>query len=114
MGKIRVNRKKLDYVMLMREVPSYRELAKRVGVHYNTISNMVNRDEYSIGLLEKVSGVLHVNPLDLLDTEGFPEPVLVADQRWDQLFDDPRSEKALAQMADEAREVPEKELDEGW
>lgn len=114
MGKIRIDRKKLDYVMLMRDVSTYRELAKRAGVHYNTVNNMINRDTYSTELLEKVADVLDVNPLDLLRTEGFPDPVLVIDQRWDQLLADPRSERALAALAEEARNTPEEELVESW
>jgi transcriptional regulator with XRE-family HTH domain len=114
MGKIRIDRKKLDYMMLMRDVPTYRELAKRVGVHHNTVNNMVNRGEYSTGLLEKVADVLGVNPLDLISTEGYPDPILVADRYWDQLLADPRSPGALHQLADEARTTPEEELAEGW
>ena len=114
MGKIRLDRKKLDYVMLMRDVPSYRELAKRVDVHHNTLNNMVNHDRYSMDLLERVADALGVNPLDLLTTEGFPEPVLVADREWDRLFADPRSNAVLSRLADEALNTPEEDLVEGW
>lgn len=114
MGKILLDRKKLDYVMLMRDVPSYRDLARRIEVHYNTLNNMVNRDQYSMDLLERVASELNVNPLDLLTTEGYPDPVLVADKEWDRLFADPRSDVVLSKLADQARNTPESELVEGW
>lgn len=114
MRKIRLDRKKLDYVMLMRDVPSYRELARRAAVHPNTLNNLVNHERYSMNLLAKVAEVLRVNPLDLLKTEGFPEPILVADREWDRLFADPRTDTVLVELVAEAEATPEDELVEGW
>jgi hypothetical protein len=43
-------------------------------MHYNSIHKMVKSGRFSIESLEALANVLGCNPIDLVTTEGFPDP----------------------------------------
>lgn len=65
----------LDWDVIERISPfeNDKELAKAIGVHYNTISRL-RKGEGKINHVVEIAKALDVNPLDLLSTRGFAPP----------------------------------------
>lgn len=74
MGKLRLDERKVKVLMAMNGIDSLPELAEAAGMHYNSVYKMVNTGRFSIDSLESLSNVLHCNPIDLITTEGYPDP----------------------------------------
>lgn len=75
---MRVDEKKLRMWMALRGIGTVVSLAERSGVHYTTISSMLKGSGFRSETLDALARALDVNPLDLLDTEDYPAPHMVA------------------------------------
>lgn len=78
MGKIRLDERRVKVLMAMKGIDSLPELAEMAKMHYNSVYKMVNTGRFSIDSLEALADVLQCNPIDLITTEGFPDPKSVA------------------------------------
>ena len=78
MGKFRLDERRVKVLMAMKGIDSLPELAEKAGMHYNSVYKMVNTGRFSIDSIEAVANVLECNPIDLITTEGFPDPKSVA------------------------------------
>jgi DNA-binding Xre family transcriptional regulator len=74
MGKIRLDERKVKVLMAMNAIDTLPALAEKAGMHYNSIHKMVKSGRFSIESLEALANVLGCNPIDLVTTEGFPDP----------------------------------------
>jgi hypothetical protein len=74
MGKIRLDERKVKVLMAMNGIDTLPELAEKAGMHYNSVYKMVNTGRFSIDSIESLANVLGCNPIDLVTTEGYPDP----------------------------------------
>ena len=92
---------------------SLREVNDAAGFGPNYIYRLGDSEGILLTTVNRIANALGCNPLDLLDvTEEAKETE--EDQRWHELFADPRSDTVLEKMAAEALATPEEELVEGW
>jgi Cro/C1-type HTH DNA-binding domain len=78
MGKIRLDERKVKVLMAMNGIDTLPALAEKAGMHYNSVYKMVNTGRFSIDSIESLANVLGCNPIDLMTTEGYPDPKLAA------------------------------------
>lgn len=78
MGKIRLDERRVKVLMAMNGIDSLPELAEKLNMHYNSVYKMVNTGRFSIDSIEALADVLKCNPIDLITTEGYPDPKSVA------------------------------------
>jgi len=57
---------------------SVTEVSRRMGVTRMTVYNLLKGDNTSLDVLSAFAAALSVNPLDVLKTEGFPDPLVDA------------------------------------
>ena len=57
---------------------SVAEVSRRMGVTRMTVYNLLKGDNTTLDVLSSFAAALGVNPLDILKTEGFPDPLLEA------------------------------------
>jgi DNA-binding Xre family transcriptional regulator len=74
MGKLRLDGRRLKVLMAMNGIDTLPQLAERANMHYNSVYKMVNTGRFSIDSIETLAKVLGCNPIDLVTTEGFPDP----------------------------------------
>lgn len=75
---LRIDERKLKIIMATKEIDTYAALAKKSGLHWTTISKLVSGQGFRSETLDAIANALEVNPLDLLQVEGFPDPHLAA------------------------------------
>ena len=57
---------------------SVAEVSRRMNVTRMTVYNLLKGDNTSLDVLSAFAAALNVNPLDILKTEGFPDPFVEA------------------------------------
>ena len=55
-----------------------RDLANAAGIGEATMYRITNGAKFNLKTLGKLAEALHCNPIDLLDIEGFPPPLVGA------------------------------------
>ena len=55
---------------------SVAEIARQMGVTRMTVYNLLKGDNTTLDVLSSFAAALNTNPLDILKTEGFPDPLL--------------------------------------
>ena len=74
MGKLIIDRERIDILMRSAEIDTYVELAKRAQLHPNTLTKILKGEKWQSETVEKLASVLECNPIDLLVTVGFTLP----------------------------------------
>jgi DNA-binding Xre family transcriptional regulator len=74
MGKLRLDGRRLKVLMAMNGIDTLPQLAEQANMHYNSVYKMVNTGRFSIDSIESLANVLGCNPIDLVTTEGYPDP----------------------------------------
>jgi len=57
---------------------SVTEVSRRMNVTRMTVYNLLKGHNTSLDVLSAFAAALNVNPLDILKTEGFPDPLVEA------------------------------------
>ncbi len=63
---------------------------------------------------EVIAAISVLRPEEQDELAAIIREQLLADQRWDELFADPRSDVLLAELVAGALATPESDLKEGW
>ena len=71
---LKVSSQRLDIAMAVAGIKTDEDLAKRAGIDKRTLWNARKLGVVSFGVLARVAAVLKCNPIDLLETPGFPDP----------------------------------------
>ena len=74
MGKLIIDRERIDILMRSAEIDTYVELAKRAQLHPNTLTKILKGEKWQSETVEKLASVLECNPIDLLVAVGFTLP----------------------------------------
>lgn len=70
----RISKKKLKMWMAIRGFEKVEDLASKAEISPVTIYSNWDTNRFQGQTLDKLASALEVNPIDLLDTEGFPDP----------------------------------------
>lgn len=70
---MRLNTKMLNHYLIERGLDQ-QELAVKSGVSEPTITRLKRGEQFTSGTLGKLAEALECNPIDLLDTAGYPAP----------------------------------------
>lgn len=71
---VRLDNKRLDVVMAAAGIKTDRALGELSGVDERTIRNVRRHGKCSFDVWNKLAAALGCNPIDLLVTEGYPDP----------------------------------------
>ena len=74
----RISKKKIRMWMAIRGFEKVEDLASKAEISPNTIYTSWDTNKFQGQTLDKMASTLNVNPIDLLDTEGYPDPHLGA------------------------------------
>ncbi len=77
MGTLRLDERRVKVLMAMNGIDSIPALAEMADMHYNSLYKMISTGRFSIDSIEAISNILQCNPIDLLVTDGYPDPKLV-------------------------------------
>lgn len=72
-GEVRVDEKRFE-VMLLKRGLTIKDVADRMGMHYNSVLRIKTMGSTNLGTLEQLCNVLECHPFDLLVAQGYPEP----------------------------------------
>ena len=72
--KLRIDGERVHVLMRERGIGTLQELAGISGVHANTLTPVLRGGGWSAKTAEKLAEALGCNPIDLLVSEGYPEP----------------------------------------
>ena len=78
MGQLRLDGRRVKVLMVMNDIDSLTALAEKAKMHYNSVYKMLNTGRFSIDSIEALANVLNCNPIDLMSTQGYPDPKLEA------------------------------------
>lgn len=78
MKRLQVNERTVRILMAAKGIPDTEELGKRAGFSGQTIRNLFEGKEFRSSTLKGLADALDVNPLDLLEVDGYPAPHLGA------------------------------------
>lgn len=78
MKGMRIDEERVRALMKENGLHSYQDLAAASGVHANTLTVVLRGGGWSAKTAERLAKALNCNPIDLIVTEGFPEPFLAA------------------------------------
>jgi hypothetical protein len=65
-------------------------------------------------MMEVIEAISVLEPEEQDELAALIREELIADQRWEELFADPRSDVLLSDLVAVALATPESELEEGW
>lgn len=73
-----IDKDRVNLLMKRSGTKTYRELALNAGLHYNTVTRVLNGSIFDSVTADKMAQALKCNPIDLMTAEGFPDPNLAA------------------------------------
>lgn len=74
MKRLQVNERTVRILMAAKGIKDAEELAKLAGFSGQTMRNLLEGRDFRSSTLKDLAEALNVNPLDLLDVEGYPAP----------------------------------------
>jgi transcriptional regulator with XRE-family HTH domain len=84
--KLRIDGERVHALMREKGIRSVQELAAMSGVHANTLTPVLRGGGWSARTAERLAAALGCNPIDLLVSEGYPEPFWKMNQRIAELL----------------------------
>ena len=73
-----IDRTRVRVLMERAGIKTLTELAAKADVHQNTLTKVLNGEEFRSTTVAKLAKALNCNPVDLQVAEGYPDPNLVA------------------------------------
>jgi len=73
-----IDKERVNVLMKRAGIKTYRDLASSAGVHYNTVTRVLNGSVFDSATADKLATALNCSPIDLMSAEGSPDPNLVA------------------------------------
>lgn len=77
----KIDKQKVRLWMLNRRIDTYKELAQKANITEATLHSVLDSNRFTGKTLDAVAQALEVNPMDLLYTEGYPNPLVAAPTR---------------------------------
>lgn len=74
MSQLTINKRTVKVLMAAKGIDSNEELAKLAGFSGQTMRNLLDGGEFRSSTLKALADALEVNPLDLLEIDGYPAP----------------------------------------
>jgi DNA-binding Xre family transcriptional regulator len=71
---VRIDEQRVKLLMLVNGIEEQQELAAMAGVTPQTLNRLFKGAAFSSATLDKLAKALNCNPIDLLDTKGYPSP----------------------------------------
>ncbi|MCD6290359.1 MAG: helix-turn-helix transcriptional regulator [Anaerolineae bacterium] len=71
---LKIDERKVRVFMAMRGIDTVRDLARKAGIHEDTVWKVFKGRNFTAETLERLATALECNPLDLLTVEGYPDP----------------------------------------
>ena len=75
-NSLKIDNERVDLLMKRANIKSYRALAEKANIHYNTVTNIMRGGTFDSNTARKLAWALNCNPIDLMTTKGFPDPNL--------------------------------------
>lgn len=69
-----IDKERVDILMKRANIRTYSELAKRSGLHQNTLTKVLRGRTWDSNTAQKLAGALQCSPIDLQVAEGYPFP----------------------------------------
>ena len=69
-----IDKERVSILMKRADIRTYRELAEKAGIHYNTVTKVLNGAKFDSETANKLALALNCSPIDLMTAEGFPDP----------------------------------------
>lgn len=69
-----ISKKRLELLMERAGIETYQELAAAADVHPNSLTRIIGKGGWKSETVEKLAKALSCNPIDMMETDGFPDP----------------------------------------